>query len=234
MSSTIRFGASVRGPAHVRAGTPNQDAWMTRRVHGCDVLVVADGMGSRPLSQIGSVSACRAVVDALRIWLPNQGSGSLVLAGLIQTSWRAHINATSPDDAATTCAFAFLSPSGGLVGRIGDGLALWRVSGSIESLSSTPDRAAANETDALGVTRTLGAWRFAELLSDTTAVALCTDGISEDLLPDRYDTFMDWLHSDLAPLRPAIRRRRLRNALENWPTPRHLDDKTLAYMEFRP
>ncbi len=226
------MGASVSGPAHLDAGEPNQDAWTVRTIRGHCVAVVADGLGSRPMSQVGSKAACTAVIDALRLWLPEGGAGLHALAALVQVAWRVRIGAIPANDAASTCIFTCLGPSKRLVGSIGDGLALWRSPSAIDVLGPDPARANASCTDALGVSRGLSAWRFAQLPSDTHAVALCTDGIAEDLLPERYDLFLDWLRDDIAPLSPSTRRRRLRRALEEWPTPKHLDDKTLAYMEF--
>ena len=56
------FGISVRGPGHVRACLPNQDAFHVDSYKWGDVAVVSDGVGSCPTSEHGSSAACRAVV----------------------------------------------------------------------------------------------------------------------------------------------------------------------------
>ena len=61
MQRWLSFGASEIGPAHIASGKPNQDSWAAFHHFGCDVLVVADGVGSRDHSELGSAGACRAV-----------------------------------------------------------------------------------------------------------------------------------------------------------------------------
>lgn len=57
--------ASVIGPAHVRAGLPNQDRWLARKIgkHSC-LYAVADGAGSRSRSGEGAEFAVLAAGKA--------------------------------------------------------------------------------------------------------------------------------------------------------------------------
>ncbi len=48
MTGWRSFGASVRGPGHVSSGLPNQDAWSRTLRSWGEVVVVSDGVGSRP------------------------------------------------------------------------------------------------------------------------------------------------------------------------------------------
>ncbi len=87
-----------------------------------------------------------------------------------------------------------------------------------------------NETSGLGASRTPRAWKLEELPptdQDRMAV-LATDGVSDDLIPEKLDGLCDWLADSFQSLPPAARWRALAAELRAWPTPGHLDDKTLA------
>lgn len=225
----LLFGATVTGPGHLRDGLPNQDAWTNAAVAGGRVVVVADGLGSRPLADVGAQAACDAVPEALRAWSRHPQAATAVLLGLIHLFWRARLGARDPEQASTTCLFAFLRHDGsGLVGQLGDGLVLLGEGGAVVPIKSREAEGFSNSTQALGATRNLGAWTTRELAPGDRSVVLCTDGVSDDLLPERFPEFVRWLEGDLGPRSPAARRRRLTGALRAWPTPNHIDDKTLA------
>lgn len=61
-------GCSVIGPGHIIKKLPNQDCY--RGEHGAwgEMIAVCDGMGSCPLSHIGSHSACQAVYETAVVW----------------------------------------------------------------------------------------------------------------------------------------------------------------------
>jgi hypothetical protein len=66
-------------------------------------------------------------------------------------------------------------------------------------------------------------WEIRELSAVTyTGVMLCTDGISDDLLPERRLSFADKVFANGANIRE------LRRTLIEWPVPLHSDDKTIA------
>lgn len=229
------FGATVTGPGHLRDGLPNQDAWGHARVAGGQVVVVADGLGSRPHAAKGARAACRAVPEAVRVWSRHEGASMDVLLGLVHLLWRARLGSVEPDTAATTCLFAFLRSDGsGLVAQLGDGLVLQREGDQVEPLQPRGLGGFSNTTCALGVTRSVGAWATRRLDVRDRTLVLCTDGVSDDLLPDRYPELLRWLDTEFASRPPGPRRRGLARALRAWPTPNHLDDKTLALIRTHP
>ena len=62
-------------------------------------------------------------------------------------------------------------------------------------------------------------------------MVLATDGVADDLAPERLDEFTDWLANDIGRLSPPTARwRRLCRELRAWPVPHHLDDKTVAVL----
>jgi serine/threonine protein phosphatase PrpC len=229
------FGASVPGPAHIAAGLPNQDAWGHAVVRGHRVVVVADGLGSRPRAQNGSRAAIAAVSEAYRAWTRHPDAPVEVLLGLGHLLWRAALAPVEPEDAATTCLFVALAPDGsGLVAQLGDGLVLFEDDHGLQALGQRSEDSFSNQTLALGVTRQISAWHWRRLEPGARRLMLCTDGVADDLLPDRYEGLMDWLEQDLLPLPPTRRWRSLARELRDWPTPHHTDDKTIAFIRSRP
>jgi hypothetical protein len=76
------------------------------------------------------------------------------------------------------------------------------------------------------------AWTLLELPSadDERIAVIATDGVADDLLPERFDSLCDWLIGTFEHQKPAERWRALAAELKNWPTPKHLDDKTIAVL----
>ena len=237
-SKTVRFrldssfGATVRGPAHVADAVLNQDAWSHATITGTRVVVISDGMGSKPHARDGAKAACSAVVDAVRQWQKHPDAPTNILLALIHLLWRARVSPRQPSDCACTCLFALgYAHGGGLAAQLGDGLLMLRTDDGLIPLSKREEGVEfSNETHALGITNGLAAWSETEFGDECSAVILCTDGVSEDLLPDKLDEFESWLLNDIQPLPAVPRRFALANALLNWPTPRHTDDKTIAML----
>lgn len=226
------FGASVRGPSHRVDGLPNQDAWAKAQVGEYLVAVVSDGMGSKPKADIGSRGACKAVVDAIRVWNRTVAAELDLLIALIHVMWRARISPTQPQDCACTCLLAAAHQNGGgFAAQLGDGAILLRGSSGVELVAPERKTGFTNETQALGVTAKVSAWRTRHFGRETCSVVLCTDGVAEDLLPSSYAAFTDWLVSDIGRLPAGARWGQLRRELGVWPTPGHTDDKTVAVMD---
>ena len=229
------FGASVAGPGHLRDQLPNQDAWGHASVSGGRVVVVADGMGSKPQADMGSAAACAAVPEALRIWTRHKHAPQQTLLGLIHLIWRARLGALPPEEAATTCIFAYMREDGsGLLGQLGDGQALVLEGKEVRAIHQRDADEFTNQTHALGSTRKLGAWHLETLPPGDRSIILCTDGVADDLLESRYRDFATWVKDELLPLPPGIRWRRVAKELRAWPTPNHIDDKTLAVLQRQP
>ena len=227
----LSFGASVVGPGHQRDGLPNQDAWGHRAVSGGRLVVAADGLGSAPNAREGARAACRAVPDAMRLWLRRGGASDTVLPALIHVIWRAELGEVPPETASTTCLFAYLRPDGsGILGMLGDGLILSAEPSGLRTFGDREQDSFSNQTAALGITRRVLAWELCRLSAGEKTVVLCTDGVSDDLLPGRHSEFVEWLETEIAPLAPGRRWRALATALRDWPTPHHIDDKTIAVL----
>jgi serine/threonine protein phosphatase PrpC len=232
--STISYGASVRGPLHHSEGLPNQDAWLRASGRFGSLIVVCDGLGSKPHSRTGAKAACAAARDAVAKWARTVDAPVSYLAHLTEVYWRLRIHPLRPEDAATTCLIALAHTSGQwIVGGVGDGLAVVKT-GEEPVFPVVGDRGIdfSSETKALGASQGPRSWQWSVLQptrQDRVAV-LATDGVSDDLLGDKLDGFCNWLVEDFRELDPPSRWRRLQAELWNWPTPKHLDDKTLAVL----
>ncbi len=88
-------GASIRGSAHVRSETPNQDCWLSRadRAMRASILAVADGHGARAhfRSDKGAALAVQAAAAVLDAQIEDADGGEL--AGAILARWRADVRA---------------------------------------------------------------------------------------------------------------------------------------------
>lgn len=226
------MGASVRGPQHRRDGQPNQDAWLTRRTRAFALAVVGDGLGSRPHSAIGSRAACRSVADAARLWSATPAASPDLLLRLIHAIWNIRVQAHGRNESATTCAFAIAVADGRLLlGQLGDGLVVARSGAGVIVLEPPEDRFG-NTTTGLGIAADLREWRthLEPQATGPVAVLITSDGIADDLLPEKRLAFLNMLTTRYGTRPPNVRSRDIAQALREWPTPGHCDDKTLALL----
>lgn len=223
------FGASVIGPSHLADGMLNQDAWVSfHRVWG-DGVVVSDGLGSKPFSHLGSRAACLAAVHAIRSWCGDTSIDHAVIAERIKNKWISLLAPLQPADCAATCLFAVRMNCGVVhLAMLGDGLAaVVRGDGMVVSMSDDKSEGFSNITAALSPELTTSDWRWMSLPEeDCQSILLCTDGVADDL-SDVYGFVKEFCqaHGALCSVSAA---RRIRQMLENWPTPGHTDDKTIA------
>ena len=223
---------SETGPKHRLNGEPNQDACLCAQGRYGWLVVVSDGLGSRPHSDHGSRNACLAVRDAVRHWSINPLSPPERLAPLIQALWRTRIAPFRPEECATTCVLALRQQTGQwVVGGIGDGMAVLQNGDRDLNYVIGGERSGfLNETVGLGVSTSAKDWRFVVYPEDTqmTVAMIATDGVSDDLMPERTESFTTWLVETLQALSPRRRVARVRGMLRKWPSSKHSDDKSLA------
>jgi hypothetical protein len=229
MTSWKSFGASVIGPGHVATGKPNQDAWAAFHYVWADGIIVSDGLGSKPLSDFGSDAVCRALACAVHACRRNKEIGHAFLSDRIKHNWLFWIDPLEPRDCAATCLFAFRMDDGVVrMGMLGDGLvAAVKTDGSVVSLFDDKEESFSNITVAMSASVTEKDWRWLSIPEDEcSAIVLCTDGVADDLRDtDGFVKEFVVAHRDLASITAA---RSAREMLENWPTPKHSDDKTIA------
>jgi len=215
------IGASVKGPAHEAAGQPNQDAVGLWRHKGGWIATVADGLGSRPLSHIGSRAACqmarKMVTSAASLENPKS---------LISGIYRAWLSALPipPAEAATTFLLAIAEVDGrATLAQIGDGLLMYRENGKFGILTEERE-GFSNQTNAMGLSKAWTDWKS----KPGDGIVLMTDGISDDLNWNALEGFFNKLFREFRGRGPMKSRQWIKAELDNWPTPNHSDDKTIA------
>ena len=221
-------GASITGPKHLEQGEVNQDAMSLTGWRGVCLAVVADGLGSRPRSDMGAWRACQVARRVLRAADPAVDLSCTLK--LIHQQWLGAIAPDTPRDAATTILLASVSATGAVrAAQLGDGLLLMRSGGRFRCI--TPEREGyGNQTWALELEHRPEKWRTAEgkLTQAGDGIVLLTDGIADDLQPEHLSAFVDALYKDVKKRSRRQGRRWLKAEFENWATPMHSDDKTLV------
>ncbi len=225
------WGATVIGPLHTKWGFPNQDSWMTRKYQWGNVVVVSDGLGSKRQSHHGSGAACLAVFEAAKHYQKNPESNNTDLLRLIHANWLMNIAPYSPSDCSATCLFAIQFGEKIVLGRLGDGMIA--VEGESETssfvLSDDKEDSFSNYTDCLEATFKPDNWELKTInTAECVAIVICTDGISDDLLPEKRMSFVQDLNSSYKHMDTRKRTRDLIRWLHAWPVPGHTDDKTIA------
>ncbi|MGV8863187.1 MAG: PP2C family serine/threonine-protein phosphatase [Pseudomonas sp.] len=218
-------GASVRGPAHLLDSVPNQDALCVSGLRGGWCIAVADGLGSRLLSHIGS----RKAVQLFRQLVRRQPT---ILHGLIapkiRDAWLTYFGERYRLHE-TTCLWARVDASRrGVAGQVGDGLLLIR-SGGVFKVLTRQREGFGNQTITLAQSDTRNACSSDfELSLPGDGVLLMTDGISDDLIPEQLEPFFDTIYQRQLHISKRGMRQWLTRELHGWSTPRHGDDKTIA------
>jgi hypothetical protein len=228
------FGATVQGPLHKKHGRPCEDAWKGKEFAGSAAIAISDGMGSKAFAARGAKAACLAAIRVARAWATSPSVGPEWICRWLEAQWRFAVAPHEPQECAATCHLIAMHQEAGLVYTgLGDGMALFQEgSEPVRSLSARRLDGFANETLALGVNHRLADWTQAQIpLPQAPWIAvLVTDGIADDLRPDKLDAFVKWLRDEIGRKPKNERLTALRRALREWPTPGHLDDKTLAVL----
>lgn len=222
--------SSVRGPSHTRDGLRCQDAWLAVADARASMAVVCDGLGSRARSREGSRAATLAVRDAWRLWRRSPVGTVEDLIRLVEVAWRLRLGQVPAEEAATTCLlYAEDNHGRAAQAQLGDGLIARRSPAGAVTVHPTRSEGF-GFTLALGAPHTLADWSLTLVkpLGPAEVLLIATDGVSEDLEPDRLGDLAAWVVDELGPLqRPG---RALAHELRHWPVPHHQDDKTLLAM----
>ena len=229
-------GASVIGSAHRCQKMPNQDAFKCRNYgYGC-VMAVADGVGSDRYAHFGSKAAVQAVHEAFCTYVRGDIRRTQITKSIYE-QYVLILKERYQAAASTTCMFAaYLFGQGLYLGMIGDGI----ICGSINSQPFVMQKGSdsfTNIVSPLSTQRPNPVWTtkfISEKKLCSIRLMLATDGVSEDILPNKEADFAGYLMDSVHAQKLEDRQRKLLNLLENWETPKSLDDKTIVlYQHFR-
>lgn len=230
-------GESVTGSAHIAKSLPNQDSFLCVKKRKYLLLVVSDGMGSKPFADVGSQKACEAVKRQIGCFVRNKKeplSAEKLLANIVG-DWKALVAPHEPKDCSATCLFLFATKRKILAARLGDGMICLLGKNAKRSvlISDKKDGDFSNATCSLS--DSAAAQEFSCSVHDRAnfkGVVLSTDGISADLENGNELLFADGLFEEVRKLPFWRRRTFLRNMMEHWTVPHHTDDKTLIVAGF--
>ncbi len=200
----------------------NQDSFRVRTGNGRIAVVVADGLGSAPLSHIGSSSAAECAAQILEFQNGTEG-----LAGKVYDAWSGSLEGDLWQYD-STCRFLRVSAAGVEYGGVGDG---WIAMLSGDSLyEDVAENVFTNQTDSLTSDGMEGRFRVNSLPGVVPDVAVvCTDGFSEDIDRVQVRSFLAEIW-EAASGDPDGLIADLRVQLEDWPVETNADDKTVVIM----
>lgn len=226
--------SSVVGALHVKSGLSNQDSYLVKQFKFGTLLVVSDGMGSHPHSDIGSRSVCRSVARAVQLWQEYQCNDIRLLIPLLHSLWGIDIFPYSKNECGATCLFAFLRKDNILyMGQLGDGSIFYSTGNDLALLKSKEDEFA-NLTAGINSIRTFEDWSLAAVSTGNNPVKIClmTDGVAETLVETRREEFVRLLWKRLSEKNNICERNNMiYKLLKDWNPVNAGDDRTLVSYE---
>jgi Protein phosphatase 2C len=175
-------GASLIGLSHLVSGGARQDAYsFVATADGSLVVAIADGLGSRPLSQVGASFFCTGVMQAA-VSRP-ESAAALLLAGASHAATAAenlyHLKASDISFVAAVAVIMAPVPDGARraeIARVGDVSAFALGEGELVELFAADD-------EPVNVVRSaLPGTAEPEVIHSTAGmIALATDGLAVDL-----------------------------------------------------
>jgi len=225
-------GASITGQRHERAGIVCEDAFGLKRYSWGFVAVIADGLGSRQKACKGAQAAIRAGLLLGQLWRrTGRKSCDDSLRHLFYALWRTEIYPDAPQDCATT-GHVFVCDGyakSGLYVGVGDGAVLLKLHDQTENLVKET-KAYSNVTSCLHMEACIAniAVRALDTNNGHLKLLMCTDGIADDLLLYKYDTFFETAYQRYMHLPHRSAQALLRRDLRSWPVVSHGDDRTMV------
>lgn len=229
------WGASVRGPLHIKEGIPNQDAWLAKSFLWGNVIVAADGLGSKKHSDIGAQAICEAVIEIAeterQLRLSTLESPSIILKKIHQR-WLTKLSDYQVNDCCSTCLFVIQDGSKIQIGQLGDGMvAAMSDTEPFKVLIDDKDDGFSNTTNCLNNKFNPHHWTV-KLLKNTQydRFLICTDGIADDLIFEVQEAFCRDVITTHQTMDMYERNKALTLMLNQWPVKGHMDDKTLVVL----
>lgn len=238
MTKPLVYGFSKIGPGHERAKLPNQDSFLVKNFGCYSLLVISDGMGSKKHADVGSKAACLAVYKALVQYVyterkHHKRNRNIFL--MIKEKWLKLISPYNPKDCSATCLFVLRSKKRCIAAMLGDGLVYLKGKKEDDSklLIDEKNDDFSNSTVSMSDSNYLNEWRFVSVSTKKIAgVFMSSDGISSDLIQGNEKEFADEFLMDLNKEKTLVDKRGyIQKTIDNWPVPKHSDDKTIVVME---
>lgn len=232
IKNSILSGASVVGNSHIANGICNQDFYKIKKTRYGIVMVVCDGVGSNKYSQFGSKAAAKAVIKTFKLYhkgkVPKDSLGKIV-----ERYYKKYVRKKYKKEAGTTCLFVMACANDEIIiGQAGDGFILIKLDDKFVVFQNKIDDFE-NEVNALSCTKEFCFWKIKNLkfnskLNKRLDILLSTDGISEDIIPEKRELFLEYF-INLSNKDGS----KLQEELQNWSAPGSVDDKTVITFSWR-
>ena len=227
------FDVSLIGPKHQLSHTPNQDTAISVRLKHCDIIMVADGLGSHAFSHIGSQAICRAVIRACKAVEERiDNIKPSYFLRLIHTLWLILLQEQSIGQCGTTCLIAIRTATKIQLFTLGDGMvAVLDKNFQVYVLVNDVHREFGNITEAMRSHFDESQWLMYECdVNNTLMVMLCTDGIADDIQQEKKQKWILDFYQHYKQYTAKQISHDIRKWLKQWPVKNHHDDKSIACM----
>ena len=230
-----RYGyASVMGDLHKKSNLPNQDAYLVKRLKTGTLVVVSDGMGSHPHSDIGARSVCKSVLKAIQLWNEKGCDDIRLLIPILHALWGLEIFPLPKNECGATCLFAYIANCGKLyIGQLGDGNVFFDIGDGVCLLKEKDDDFA-NLTVGINNIKSYSDWSLGcfDIVDKDVKICLMTDGVSETLVENKRNDFVNLVWKRVAEKNNIIERNNLIfRLLDQWNAINAGDDRTLVIYE---
>ena len=218
----------------------NQDAYKI----GADAekqlayIIVADGLGSCKFSDQGSEKIAviieKWILDRLPDYKFLSDNVANIMAKKIVTEWNSIYSFDEVYDYDTTVHLAVFYRGSVLVGGIGDGMALLSYDKLVCKDHIDEKNLFSNVTNSMCSIDAMELFDFEIIPTDAyenqAIVILATDGIADDLIPEKKLTLPEYFQKVLRESGTNNLQEELEEWISDWATENHSDDKTLCYL----
>lgn len=233
--SDLITSVTCKGLAHKKMGSPNQDYALFKKSKWLKLICVADGVGSHKYSHKGSKQICKCVYESfekLKKGVINEDQ----LTDYINESFTKKLKDKYNNQTSTTCIFAGIYNGKLYTAQAGDGICGIIFDGKFKTLGYRKSDFVNEVYPIKANSENEGKWNFRIIdLSKYTHldIFLCTDGISDDILSEKFKDFIEYIFGNVENLNLKNRKKYLYGVLKNWTTPHSNDDKTVAILRWR-
>ncbi len=226
-------GASVTGPGHIAKGIVNQDSFLCINKHKYTLMVLSDGMGSKPFADLGSKKACEAVAEEIAAFVKNKERSLSImqLFSNIILNWKISLLPLEAKKCSATCLFALVTKSKILTAALGDGMICLLGRKPSQSIVVNDDKEGSFSNTTFSLSDSNAESRFRYGFYDRAlfkGIVLTTDGISADLETGKELSFAEDIFEETKKLFLPKRKSFIKDMMNNWPVPHHTDDKTIV------
>lgn len=218
----------------------NQDSYRigADEEHELAYIIVADGLGSCRYSDQGSAR----IVEIVENWITNKlpaysflsDNVANILAKRMVEDWNESYEMGIIYEYDTTVHIAVYYKGGILIGGIGDGMVLVNYDDLVCKDYIDKGDLFSNVTNSmcsLNVSEQLSFEIVSiESYKNYTVVIISTDGIADDLIPEKKLTLPDYFKETIDNNGMDALQEELQDWISNWETEGHSDDKTLCYL----